>query len=77
MRAWLLMLALWLGVLLTAASVAAADPLEEAGALNQKATEPRAEALRLARQAIKAKYPQPFFWGSLPCTARGEARELP
>jgi CHAT domain-containing protein len=22
----------------------------------------RAEALRLARQAIKAKYPEPFFW---------------
>jgi len=22
----------------------------------------RAEALQLARQAIKAKYPQPFFW---------------
>lgn len=60
MRAWLLMLALWLGVLLAAASVVAADPLEEARALNQKATElykagRYQEAVPLAQQALEIR----------------------
>ncbi|MBM4285607.1 MAG: CHAT domain-containing protein [Deltaproteobacteria bacterium] len=29
-----------------------------------KEGKPRAEALSLARRAIKAKYPQPFFWAA-------------
>jgi len=29
-----------------------------------KAGKPRAEALRLARQQLKSKYPNPYFWAA-------------
>jgi CHAT domain-containing protein len=54
-------------VLLAAPAGGGGDSAEEAYALNQKAMElykagRYLEALPLARRAIKAKYPQPFFW---------------
>lgn len=60
MRRWLLISALWLGVLLAAASVTAADPLEEARALNQQVIKLYKagrfqEAVPLARQTLKIR----------------------
>ncbi len=39
-----------------------------------KEGKPRIEALQQARRAIKAKYPQPFFWAVF--ILHGEARDV-